>query len=52
MIQPLHLAKGEGTLEAGGVFKLNAGDVITLTAGSTVKIYMWSFHTYFGAFLI
>jgi len=52
MIQPLSNGKGEGPLEAGGVFKLNAGDVITLTADSTVKIYMWSYHTYFGAFLI
>ena len=56
MIQPPKRGKDEGALYAGGVFKLKAGDVITLAAGgwpvSTSKVYMWSFHTYFGAFLI
>ena len=52
MIQPLEQGKGEGPLEAGGVFNLKAGDVITLAVRFSVKLYMWSGHTYFGAFLI
>jgi len=52
MIQPLDQGKGEGPLEAGGVFNLKAGDVITLAVRFSVKLYMWSGHTYFGAFLI
>ena len=56
MIQPPKRGNDEGALYAGGLFKLKAGDVITLAAGgwpvSTSKVYMASYHTYFGAFLI
>ena len=42
-----------GTAYAGGIFNLEAGDVITITSpGSNLKLYMWSFHIYFGAYLI
>jgi len=54
LIQPAHKEMG-GPLEAGGVFKLNAGDVITLTGAPLwlpARLYMFSAHTYFGAFLI
>ena len=44
--------KYEAVLYAGGVFNLKAGDVITLTAGGKEKIYMYTYHSYFGAFLI
>ncbi|KAJ7379782.1 Tumor necrosis factor (ligand) super, member [Desmophyllum pertusum] len=55
MIQPLTSGGGNGALYAGGVFNLKAGDVIMLRAikyPSTTKIYMWSYHSYFGAYLI
>ena len=57
MTQPLVKPRNShGTLYAGGVFNLKAGDAITLDAGtwptSTVKVYLHSFHSYFGAFLI
>ena len=56
MIQPPKRGNDEGALYAGGAFKLNAGDVITMAAGgwpvSISKVYMSSFHTYFGAFFI
>ena len=42
----------EGTLHAAGVFNLKAGDFITVTAAGTIKLYMASIHTYFGAYLI
>ena len=46
----------EGALYAGGVFNLKAGDAITLDPGtwptSTVVIHMFTYHSYFGAFLI
>ena len=46
-------ALSQGTLNAGGVFNLKAGDVITFTtAHRNFKIYMFSLHTYFGAYLI
>ncbi|KAJ7379453.1 Tumor necrosis factor (ligand) super, member [Desmophyllum pertusum] len=44
---------GYGISYAGGVFNLKAGDVIMFKVyGSTIKILMWSYHSYFGAFLI
>jgi len=56
MMQPRVRGSDLGTLYAGGVFNLNAGDVITLDTHSypvsTIKIYMYASHTYFGAFLI
>ena len=54
--QPQKTGNSEGALYAGGVFNLKAGDAITLDAGawptSTVKVFLHSFHSYFGAFLI
>ena len=42
-----------GTAYAGGIFNLKAGDVITMTSPySNLKLYMYSYHTYFGAYLI
>ena len=45
-----------GAVYTGGVFELKAGDAISLAASSypvsTVKIYMYSIHTFFGAYLI
>ena len=45
-----------GAVYVGGVFNLKGGDVIHLDAScypvSTIKIYMYTFHTYFGAYLI
>ena len=52
MIQPLYPGTGHGALYAGGVFNLKAGDVISLTVAHSITIYMDSFHSYFGAFLI
>ena len=57
MMQPIKsIGSSEGALYAGGVFKLKAGDVITLTGGSwptpITKVYMGSWHSYFGAFYI
>ena len=46
--------KGDhGTLYGGWVFNLKAGDIITITSANNIcKIFLWSFHTYFGAYLI
>ena len=42
-----------GTAYAGGIFNLKAGDVITMTSrNNNLKLYMYSYHTYFGAYLI
>ncbi|CAH3166061.1 unnamed protein product [Porites lobata] len=42
-----------GTAYAGGIFNLIAGDVITIySTRNNCKIYMSTFHTYFGAYLI
>ena len=51
MLQP---AEGTGYLPlyTGGVFLLRKGDVISLHSNDNVVIYMYSAHTYFGAFLI
>ena len=56
VMQPRVQGSDQGALYTGGVFNLKAGDVITLDTSphpvSTIKIYMYAFHTYFGAFLI
>jgi len=52
MIQPLDLGTGQGTLYAGGVFNLKAGGVIWLDVRYSITVYMYSYHSYFGAFLI
>ena len=52
MIQPRSSGSGEGALYVAGVFNLKAGDVILLEANHTNKIFMYSVHSYFGAFLI
>ena len=57
MTQPLvKPGNSQGTLYAGGVFILKAGDAIKLDAGgwptSTVKVFLYTVHCYFGAFLI
>ncbi|XP_068691721.1 tumor necrosis factor-like [Montipora foliosa] len=56
MTQPMKTTNSEGTLYAGGVFKMKAGDVIMAKSGSwptsTTKLWFWTNHCYFGAFLI
>ncbi|KAL9952481.1 hypothetical protein ACROYT_G039744 [Oculina patagonica] len=56
IIQPPITQADKGTLYTGGVFYLKAGDVISLSLHtypvSSIKIYMYNRHTYFGAFLI
>ena len=52
MLHPTYPGRGEGTLYTGGVFNLKAGDNITLSVGYTIKIFMWTGHSYFGAFLV
>jgi len=52
MIQSQASYHSQDTLYAGGVFDLEDGDVITLDVASDIRIYMYSFHSYFGAFLI
>ena len=52
MIQPPSSGTDHGTLQAGGVFNLEAGDVISLDVNSSIKLYMDTVHSYFGAFLI
>lgn len=56
MIQPPTSGKDHGTLYAGGVYSLKAGDVITLSVATypvpDAKLFMWSLHCYFGAYLI
>ena len=52
MIQPRSSGSGEGSLYVAGVFNLKASDNISLSVGYTCKLYMYSFHSYFGAFLI
>ena len=52
IIQPMDHGTGVGTMYAGGVFNLKAGDYITLHASYTTKLYKWSQHGSFGAFLI
>ncbi|KAJ7379438.1 tumor necrosis factor [Desmophyllum pertusum] len=51
MIQPM--GRHHGILYTGAVYNLKAGDVIMLKVyDSNVKILMYSYHSYFGAFLI
>lgn len=58
MIQPPKAAAktDEGALHTGVVLNLKAGDVITLFVSSwpvnSAKVYMYSVHSFFGAFLI
>ena len=58
MIQPPKAAAktDEGALYTGVVLNLKAGDVITLFVApwpvNSAKVYMYSFHSFFGAFLI
>ena len=52
MIQPMENASGKGTLYAGGMYNLKAGDKITLSVTYTIRLFMWSEHGSFGAFLV
>ena len=52
MIQPMNPGTGTGTLYAGGVFNLKSGDYITLHASHDINLFMWTAHSYFGAFLV
>ena len=56
MIQPPVKAANTGTLYTSVVLNLKAGDVISLAVGTwpvtSAKVYMRSFHSFFGAFLI
>lgn len=57
MIQPPVLGKDTGAQYTGGVFELKAGDFIKLTGGDFPappinKIYMYTLHTFFGAYLL
>ena len=52
MIQPKSSASRHGVLYAGGVFNLKAGDVISLDTSGSITLYMYSYHSYLGAFLI
>ena len=52
MIQPMDHGTGTGTMYAGGVFNLKAGDNITFSVMYTIRIFMWTQHSYFGAFLV
>ena len=52
MAQPAwSLRKDDFSTSTGGVFYLKAGDAITV-AGNTGTVYMYSYHSFFGAFLI
>lgn len=55
MIQPPEEGNDEAALYTGAVVNLNAGDAISLDAGShivtTSKVFMSSFHSYFGVCL-
>ena len=54
MFQSPNQGKGEhGTAYSAGVFNLKSGDIITFaSAYVNCKIYMYTYHTYFGAYLI
>ena len=57
MMQPPIISVNHyGSLYAGGVFYLKTGDEITLSIHSypnkAARIYMATYHSYFGAFLI
>ena len=46
--------KGDhGTAYSAGVFNLKSGDIITIaSASANCRIFMYTYHTYFGAYLI
>ena len=46
------LRRDDLTISTGGVFYLKAGDVITVVAGGSGIAYMYTYHSFFGAFLI
>ena len=46
------LRRDEFTISTGGVFYLKAGDVITVVAGGPGIAYMYTHHSFYGAFLI
>ena len=46
------LRRDDFTISTGGVFHLKAGDVIAVAAGDTGIAYMYTYHSFFGAFLI
>ena len=54
MFQSPWPGKGDhGTAYSAGVFNLKSGDVITfVSAYANCKIFMYTYHTYFGAYLI
>jgi len=54
MVQPpLTLRNTEFTHSTGGLFNLKAGDVITVASTQYAGIaYMYTYHSFFGAFLI
>jgi len=54
MVQPPmnSLRKDEFTISTGGVFYLKTGDVITVAASGTGIAYMYTYHSFFGAFFI
>ena len=54
MFQSPWPGKGDhGTAYSAGVFNLKSGDVITfVSAYANGKIFMYTYHTYFGAYLI
>ena len=50
---PHTIRNAEFTISTGGVFVLKAGDVITVAATHMAGIaYMYTHHSFFGAFLI
>ena len=52
MIQPPASGTDEGALYAGGVFNLKKGDHIILTTADPADLYMFTYHCYFGAYMI
>ena len=53
MVQPPQtLRKSSFTFSTGGVFYLKAGDVITAATNRVGIAYMYTYHSFFGAFLI
>ena len=54
MVHPAQtIRNAEFTHSTGGVFYLKAGDVITVAASHWAGIaYMYTYHSFFGAFLI
>ena len=54
MVNPSHQVqlKADFSLSTGGVFILKAGDVITVASAAAGIAYMYTYHSFFGAFLI